>query len=43
MTDTQYLVLLGTIWITPHLNKWYAQLVGTIFIGVAACKGLGWI
>ena len=42
MTETQYLVLLGTIWITPHLNKWYAQIMGIIFIGVAVCKRLGW-
>lgn len=43
MTETQFLVLLGTIWITPHLNKLYAQIMGIIFLGFAACKGLGWI
>lgn len=43
MTDTQFLVVIGTIWIAPHVNKYYAQITGSIIICLAACKGLGWI
>jgi hypothetical protein len=43
MTDTQFLTLLGTIWIAPHVNKWYAQTVGLVFVFVSALKGLGWV
>ena len=43
MTDTQFLVVIGTIWIAPHVNKYYAQITGSIIICIAACKGLGWI
>jgi hypothetical protein len=43
MTDTQLLLLIGTIWVAPHCNKIYNLVVGGIFITVAACKGLGWI
>jgi hypothetical protein len=43
MTETQLLLLLGTIWVAPHCNKIYNLVVGGIFIIVAACKGLGWV
>ena len=43
MTDTQLLVMLGTIWIAPHAKWWYGQLIGCIILIVAACKGLGWL
>ena len=43
MTDSQFLVLMGTVWIAPHINKYYAQITGLIMTAVAACKGLGWI
>jgi len=43
MTDTQFLLLLGTIWVAPHCNKIYNIVVGCAFITVAACNGLGWI
>ena len=43
MTDTQFLTVIGTVWLAPHVNKYYAQVVGLIFIGVSACKGLGWL
>ena len=43
MTDTQLLLVLGTMWIAPHVNKHYAQITGLIFLIVCACKGLGWI
>jgi hypothetical protein len=43
MTDTQLLLVLGTMWIAPHVNKQYAQITGLIFLIVCACKGLGLI
>jgi ABC-type uncharacterized transport system permease subunit len=43
MTETQLLTILGTMWIAPHVNKYYAQITGLIFLIVCACKGLGWI
>ena len=43
MTDTQLLLLLGTIWIAPYMNEVYSKIVGCIFILVAVCKGLGWL
>jgi len=43
MTDSQFLVVLGTIWVAPHANKWYGQTIGCIILIVAACRGLGWI
>jgi len=41
MTDTQLLLLLGTIWVAPHCNKIYNLVVGCAFIAVACTKGLG--
>ena len=41
MTDTQMLVLIGTIWVAPHCNEWYAFFVGSIFLIIAAAKALG--
>jgi hypothetical protein len=43
MTEAQMLVMLGTIWIAPHVKWWYGQTIGCIILVVAACKGLGWI
>jgi hypothetical protein len=43
MTETQVLIMLGTMWIAPHVDKWYAHTVGCIVLIVAVCKGLGWI
>jgi hypothetical protein len=42
MTETQMLVLVGTIYIAPHLEGWFGVIVGSIILIVAACKGLGW-
>jgi hypothetical protein len=43
MTDTQLLLLLGTIWIAPFMNEVYSKIMGCIFILVASFKGLGWL
>jgi hypothetical protein len=41
MSDTQFLTILGTIWIAPHMNNWYGQMVGLIFLCGSVAKGLG--
>jgi hypothetical protein len=43
MTEAQMLVMLGTIWVAPHVCGWYGKTIGCIILLVAACKGLGWI
>jgi hypothetical protein len=43
MTDSQFLVLLGTVWIAPHSHPFIAHITCAGFIIVAACKGLGWL
>jgi hypothetical protein len=43
MTDSQFLVLLGTVWIAPHSHPFIAHIACAGFIIVAACKGLGWL
>ena len=40
MTDSQFLVLLGTIWVAPFCNEWYAKTVGSIILLIAGLKGL---
>jgi len=43
MTTEQYLVVLGTIYLAPHVHPLYCQVVGCGFIIVAGCIGLGWL
>ena len=43
MTETQMLVVVGTIYIAPHCDVRLGMIVGTIILIVAAFKGLGWI
>ena len=43
MTTQQFLVIVGTIYIAPHLPKWWSGLIGSITLIVAAAKGLEWI
>jgi hypothetical protein len=43
MTEAQMLVMLGTIWVAPHVCGWYGKTIGCIILVVAACKGLGWL
>jgi hypothetical protein len=43
MTDSQFLVLLGTVWIAPHSHPILGNFVGAFCITLAAIKGLGWI
>jgi hypothetical protein len=43
MTDAQFLVLAGCIWLTPHTPKQYAQISGCTMLIVAAALELGWL
>jgi len=43
MTETQMLVLVGTIYIAPHCDMRLGVVVCSINLFVAAFKGLGWI
>ena len=40
MTTTQFAILLGTIWVAPHANKWYSLIVGCFIILIAAIRGV---
>jgi hypothetical protein len=41
MTNTQFLVVIGTIWVAPHAPPWYSVMAGMLHIFVAALIGLG--
>jgi len=41
MTETQYLTIIGTIWVAPHVHPWYALGVGAVFLAVSVFKNLG--
>ena len=42
MTEEQFLVLAGCIYIAPHIPKQIAQIGGSVMFIVAAAIGLGW-
>ena len=41
MSEVQWTLLIGTIWIAPHAPKPYALTVGIIYMIVAILKGSG--
>ena len=43
MTEAQMLLILGTIWVAPHIKELQGNVTGCILLILAACKGLGWI
>ena len=43
MTETQFLTILGTIWIAPYVNKWYALVSGLVLLLQSFCKSMGWL
>jgi len=43
MTEIQFAILIGTIWLAPHSEKTYSIVAGLSFILVAVVKGLGWL
>ena len=42
MTETQFLTIVGTIWIAPYVNRWLAQFFGFVFLSIVIFKGFGW-
>ena len=43
MTDVQFFLLFGTIWIAPHAKEFYGDMVGLSFILLGISKHMGWI
>jgi hypothetical protein len=43
MTTEQFFLILGTIYIAPHMSRIYCSVMGSLFMLGAACKGLGLI
>jgi hypothetical protein len=42
MTDPQFFLLIGTIWIAPHAKEWYGDVVGLTFVFLGIFKHMGW-
>jgi hypothetical protein len=40
MSDTTLLVIVGTIWIAPHIEKRTGMLLGTVVLTCAAIIGI---
>lgn len=43
MTDEQFLVIVGTIYVAPFCNKYVNAILGSVMIIVACAKKLGWL
>ena len=47
MTTTQFLLIIGTVYIAPHIPAFFSIPVGLLFVifaaCIAACNGLGLI
>jgi len=43
MNEAQLFLLLGSLYIAPHCDKWYGLFVGAIFTAIAVLKGWGLI
>ncbi len=43
MTTTQLLIILGTVWIAPHITKNHGLITGSIVLLATACRELGWL
>ena len=43
MTDAQYALLIGTIYVVPSLDKSFSVCIGLGLMIAASLKGLGWI
>jgi ABC-type uncharacterized transport system permease subunit len=43
MSDTQFLTIVGTIWIAPYVNRWLAQFIGVVYLAISICVFLGWL
>lgn len=43
MTDTQYLAVLGTVYMAPHFHPIVGNVIGVTLLIFASLEGLGWI
>jgi hypothetical protein len=43
MTNTQFVILLATVWIAPHNHPLVGSLLGSLFLGFAVATGMGWL
>ena len=43
MTDAQLCLIVGTVWIAPHVKEWYGDVIGMTFIFLGIFKSVGWI
>lgn len=43
MTNTQFGILLATIWIAPHHAPWVGRVTGLIFLGSVVAIEMGWL
>jgi hypothetical protein len=43
MTETQFLTIVGTIWIAPYVNERLAQFTGVVYLAISICKSVGWL
>lgn len=43
MTDTEWLALMGVIYIAPHIDPKVSRATGTAILILAAARGLEWI
>lgn len=43
MTDTQFLLVLGTVYMAPHFHSVIGNFIGVSLFIFASLKGLGWL
>ena len=43
MTDTQFVIILGAVWLAPHLHRTYALFAGALFTTLGCLKIWGLI
>ena len=43
MSEAQFLVLVGTVWVAPHVGELQGNVIGCLALLCAAAKGLGWL
>ena len=43
MTEAQFLILVGTLWVVPHVSARVGLLGGNLILIAACLKGMGWI
>ena len=43
MSETQYITIIGTMYLARSMDRTASGVIGAIILLVAAAKGLGWI